>query len=67
VGADRDVDRVELQQPDPAEHAREVAAGGRAGRPRVGEPLGGQRGSAGGGGTDRLDGGRHVVDVASSP
>ena len=56
VGADRDVHRVELQQPDPGEQPREVAAGGRARRPRVGEPLRRQRGAAGGGGADHVDG-----------
>ena len=63
VGADRDVHRVELQQPDPGEQPREVATGGRAGRPRVGEPLCRERGAAGGGGADHVDG----VPTAMSP
>ena len=56
VGADGDVHRVELQQPDPGEQPREVAAGDRARRPRVGEPLRRERGAAGGGGADHVDG-----------
>ena len=67
VRPDRDVDRIELQQLYPPEHAREVPAGHRSGRGRVGEPLGGQGGAPGGRGADGLDGRAHGPDAATTP
>ena len=69
VRAHRDVDRVELQQPDPVQRAHQVPAGDRAGRVGRAEPLRGEGRAAGGGGTEDVDGRRtaHVGDGASHP
>jgi hypothetical protein len=49
VGPLEDVDAVDLQQAGPADDPLEVPPVHRAGRPRVGEALRGQRDPAGGG------------------
>jgi len=43
LAADEDVDRVDLDQPDPVEHTPEVTAVDSPGRARIGETLGAER------------------------
>ncbi len=54
VRADQHVDRVDLQQPHPVDHPAQVPCVDPAGRPRLGEALGGERDPA------RLPGGERL-------
>ena len=66
VGADGDVHRIELQEPQALQEGAEMASGDRTGRVGPPEPLRGQHGPAGGGLPDRLDR-CHATDGATAP
>jgi hypothetical protein len=63
VRADQHVDRVDLQQPHPVDHPAQVPGVDPAGRPRLGEALGGECDPARLAGGERLRSG-HGLDVS---